>query len=73
MKKIKIWIKLKDETTRTRRTTVRGFMSTFNHINNDMEWRMLIVYKKDDNVKLGAYYNYPNNTKHPISNNEINY
>lgn len=72
-KKLVIWIKLKDGTARTRRTTVIGFMRTFKHINADLNWVMFIVYRKDTNEKLKMYFNYPNNKKHPLSREEINY
>lgn len=74
VKKLKVWIKLKDGTARTRRTTVNGFMSTFSHIQRDLEnWGIIIVYKQDGVGKLVSYYNYPNNMVHPISNEEVKY
>ena len=74
MKKLKVWIKLSDGTSRTRRTTVRGFMATFSHIEKDLDtWVMINVYEGDGNNKIVSYFNYPNNTKHPVSNIEVNY
>ncbi len=74
MKKLKVWIKLDDDTTRTRRTTVRGFMATFSHIEKDLNnWVMIIVYEGEGNMKINSFYNYPNNTKHPVSNADVNY
>lgn len=66
----RVWVKLKDETTRTRHTS--DLVSCFKHFDKDLsKWLFAIVYDKKSNQELGKYFNYPNNNTRPQSKKEL--
>ncbi len=69
-KSYRVYIRLKDETSRTRHTS--NLLALMKHLDNDLpNWQFCVVYDKKTNEKLGIYQNYPNNKTRPAHKNEL--
>lgn len=70
LKKYRVWVKLKDDTIRTRRG-VTDLVNCFQHFDKDLDWKFSIVYDGKGGERLGIYFNYPNNITRPLNKQEL--